>query len=195
MNSIHRRIATALAAVLLVAGCSPAPRPPLDGARIGGPFALTGTDGKTVRDTDFAGKYRLVYFGYTYCPDVCPTDMQRTARVMKALEKADPATADKIVPIFVTVDPDRDTPAAVKQFVSAFGNRFVGLTGNPEAIAQAAKAYAISYTKQPPGPGGGYLVDHVAVVYLMGPKGEPISFYSRDMTDEAMLADLRQWVK
>lgn len=196
MNSISKRIATALAAALLLAGCGgPAEEPPLAGARIGGAFALTGTDGRTVRDGDFAGKYRIVYFGYTYCPDVCPTDMQRIARLMRALDRQYPAVAAKIVPIFITVDPERDTPAVVKAFVSSFDPRIVGLTGSPAAIAAAARSYAISYRRQPPGPGGGYLVDHAAVTYLMGPQGEPLSFLSRDMSEEAMLAQVRKWVK
>lgn len=198
MNSTQIRFA-GLALAALLAGCggpatAPA-EPPLAGARIGGPFTLTGTDGKPVRDSDFAGKYRLVYFGYTYCPDVCPTDMQKIGAAMRMLDKSDPALAAKIVPIFVSVDPERDTPAVVREFVSAFDKRIVGLTGSPEAVAAVARAYAVPVMKQEPGPGGGYLVDHGTVTYLMGPKGEPIAPLSHDMSADAMAAELRKWVK
>src|SRR3954462_13493976 len=113
--------AVALFCALPLAGCGGAKEePPLAGARIGGPFALTDQDGKAVRDTDFAGKYRIVYFGYTYCPDVCPTDMAKIGQAMKILDKQAPGTAAKVVPIFITVDPERDTPAVLKQFVANF---------------------------------------------------------------------------
>jgi protein SCO1 len=195
MNRVHMAIALLLALPLAACGASSTAPPPLAGAKIGGPFTLVGTDGRTVRDTDFAGKYRLVYFGYTFCPDVCPTDLQRVAAAMKTLEKQDRAKADKIVPIFISVDPERDTPAVVKQFVSAFSPRIVGLTGTPEQVAKAAKEYAISYTKQPAGSGGGYLVDHMAITYLMGPDGKPISFFSRDQGADAIVTELQRWVR
>jgi protein SCO1/2 len=196
MNSIRTAFATLSAAALLLAGCSPAEAPPpLAGARIGGPFTLTDQNGRTVRDTDFAGKYRLVYFGYTYCPDVCPTDLQKVGQALRTLDKSDPALAAKLVPIFITVDPERDKPEVIKQFVANFHPRMIGLTGSPEAIAATAKAYGIQYSKQPPAAGGGYLVDHVAITYLMGPKGEPIAFFSRDMTPDAIVAELKRWVR
>ena len=197
MNS-RLKLTAALATTVLLGACgggAPSAEPPLAGARIGGPFALTGTDGRTVRDTDFAGRYRLVYFGYTFCPDVCPTDLQKLGVALRGLEKSDPRIAAKIVPIFITVDPERDTPAVVKQYVAAFHPRLVGLTGSPEAIAAAAKSYAVAYKKLPPAPGGQYLVDHAAVIYLMGPQGEPIAFFSRDMDAAAMTAEIRRWVR
>jgi protein SCO1/2 len=197
MNSVSKALAAALLILAGAPGCGgPAMPPPLEGARIGGPFALTGTDGRTVRDTDFAGKYRLVYFGYTFCPDVCPNDMQKLGATLKLLEKDDPALAAKIAPIFITVDPERDTPAVVKQFVSAFHPRITGLTGSPEAIASAAKSYAIAYRKMEPAtPGAGYLVDHIAVIYLMDPAGKPLAALSRDMDPQAMAAEVRRWAK
>lgn len=197
MNS-RPKLTVALTAALLAGSCGDAPPqadPPLAGARIGGPFALTDADGRTVRDTDFAGRYRLVYFGYTYCPDVCPTDLQKLGVALRGLEKSDPRIAARIVPIFITVDPERDTPAVVKQYVAAFHPRLIGLTGTPEAIAGAAKSYAVAYQKLPPGPGGQYLVDHAAMIYLMGPEGQPITFFSRDMDATAMAAEIRRWVK
>lgn len=199
MNSNLSRIATALAAALILSSCGGASQPgepPLAGARVGGPFALTDQNGKTVRDVDFAGKYRLVYFGYTFCPDVCPNDMLKVTSVMRGLDKSDPAIAAKLVPIFITVDPARDTPKELKQFASNFDSRLVALTGTPDAIAAVAKAYAVPFSAQEPkSPGAGYLVDHGTITYLMGPKGEPIAPLSHDMTPEAMTAEIKKWVK
>jgi protein SCO1 len=191
------RLFPALALFLPLAGCGGATRsePPLAGARIGGPFALTDQDGKTVRDTDFAGKYRIVYFGYTYCPDVCPTDMAKIGQAMQQLDKEAPRTAAKVVPIFITVDPERDTPAAIKQFVANFHPRIVGLTGSPKAIGEVAKSYAVYFKKQPPGPGGGYMVDHLAVAFLMGPKGEPIASLPIDKEGSAIAEQVKHWVR
>ncbi|HEX8413905.1 MAG TPA: SCO family protein, partial [Sphingomicrobium sp.] len=128
---------------LALSACSPGGQqtpvdPPLAGARIGVPFALTDGKGRTVRDTDFAGKYRIVYFGYTYCPDVCPTDSQHIGAALRLLEQRDPALAARIVPIFISVDPARDTPQVVGKFVAAFHPRMVGLTGSAAAIAAVA---------------------------------------------------------
>lgn len=200
MNRIAK-LGTMLAAALLAGGCGGAPGssagdPPLAGARIGGPFALTDQDGRTVRDTDFTGKYRLVYFGYTFCPDVCPTDMQHVGQGLRLLEKSDPALAAKVVPIFITVDPARDTPAVLKQFVGAFHPRMVGLTGSQAAIDAAAKAYGVAHELQPRAPGAdGYLVDHSRVTYLMGPDGKPLALVRADTSGEAVAEDLRKWVK
>ena len=199
MNSYISRIATVLAAALLLSSCggtAPQAEPPLAGARIGGPFTLTDQNGKTVRDIDFAGKYRLVYFGYTFCPDVCPNDMLKVTAVMRGFDKSDPALVAKLAPIFITVDPGRDTPKTLKEFVSNFDSRIVALTGSPEAIAATAKAYAVPFEIQKPAnPGGGYLVDHGTITYLMGPKGEPIAALTHDMTPEQMTAEIKKWVK
>lgn len=200
MNSRISRIAAALAAVLILSACGGSSEqpsePPLQGARIGGPFTLTDQNGKTVRDTDFAGKYRMVYFGYASCPDICPVDMQRNALVLQELAKTDPAVAAKIALIFVSVDPDRDTPAALKQFAGAFDPNMVALTGTPDAIAAVAKAYAVPFGKdEPEKPGGFYRVNHGTITYLMGPKGEPIAPLSREMKPDEMIAEIKKWVR
>jgi protein SCO1/2 len=189
--------AVALLCAVSLAGCGAGTReePPLAGARIGGPFTLTDHNGKTVRDVDFAGKYRIVYFGYTYCPDVCPTDMAKIGQAMKLLDKESPRIAEKVVPIFITVDPERDTPAVIKQFVANFHPRVVGLTGSPEAIAAVAKSYAVYFKKQPPGPGGGYMVDHLAVAFLMGPDGAPIASLPLEKGGAAIAEQVRHWVR
>jgi protein SCO1/2 len=192
-----RWIAPLLVPLLAVAGCEPAetPAPPLAGARIGGPFTLTDQNGRTVTDRDFAGKYRLVYFGYTFCPDVCPTDVQTIATALRKVEGADAARAAKVVPIFITVDPERDTPAVLRQFVAAFHPRLVGLTGSTAAIDAVRKAYGVYAARGAAAPGGGYLVDHSRQAYLMDPDGRPIALVPQDKGPDAVAATIDQWVK
>lgn len=201
MNRINKPSAArlaALAAVLALTACgdagSPPQKPPLAGAAIGGDFALTSSTGKTVRWGDFAGKYRIVYFGYAFCPDICPTDMQRVAQGLKALRTSDPDKAAKIVPIFITIDPERDTPQVVGEFAAAFSPDIIGLTGTPEQIAAAAKAFKVFYARGEAVAGGGYLVDHSNVVYLFGPDGEPLATLPVDLGGDAVAAELDKWV-
>lgn len=167
---------------------------PLAGAPIGGPFELVDQDGRTVTDKDFAGRYRLIYFGYTYCPDVCPVDVQKMAQGLRAFEAKDAARAAKVQPIFVTVDPARDTPAVVKEFVAAFHPRLVGLTGSEAQVDGAMKAYRIYAQKQGAEGAADYLMDHSTMIYLMGPNGEPISFFGRDASPDKIAADLATYV-
>lgn len=182
--------------LLIVSGCQGGGEtPPLAGARIGGPFALTDPAGKTVRDGDFAGKYRIVYFGYTYCPDICPNDMLKIGQAMKLLDKQAPAKAAKIVPIFITVDPERDTPQVVGQFVRNFDDRIVGLTGSPKAIEAVEKQYAVYARKEPPGPNGAYLVGHSQIAYLMDQDGKPITSLPIEKDAAALVEQLDHWVK
>lgn len=184
---------------LSVAGCGPASQPeaqaPLAGARIGGPFRLTDGHGRAVTDRDFTGRYRVVYFGYTFCPDVCPTDMQAIAAGLKLLDKNAPAKAKTIVPLFITVDPERDTPPVVGRFAAAFDPRIVGLTGTPAQIDAVKKAYAVWSAKGEPAPGGGYLVNHGRQVYLMDPAGKPLALVPADEGPEAVAKTLDQWVR
>lgn len=195
MNHRHFVALSLLAAVPLNA-CSAKPeKAPLAGAAIGGPFSLINQDGRITSDRDFAGKYRIVYFGYTYCPDVCPVDVQNLAAALKLVERRDPALGARIVPIFVTVDPARDTPPVLKQFVGAFHPRMVGLTGTPEQIAAVAKAYAIFYRAQPPAAGGVYIVDHSRQAYLFGPDGKPIALLSQDGKPELIAGEIERWAR
>ncbi len=196
MNETARlRLLPALFMALGLAACSPAAEaPPLKGARIGGPFTLTDQGGREVSERDFAGTYRIVYFGFTSCPDVCPTDLQRIAQALRALEKSDPRIAAEVQPIFVTVDPERDTPAVMKRYVSAFHPRIVGLTGTPEQVADAARRYGIFYAKEEQAGAGGYTMSHNRIVYLFGPKGEPIAILPHDEGVAAIAAELRRWV-
>lgn len=197
---MNKRNLAAFAALLLagaplLSGCSGSPeQAPLADAKIGGPFTLTDQDGKKVSDTDFAGKYRLIYFGYTYCPDVCPVDVQTLMKGYKALEAKKPELAAKIQPIFITVDPARDTPPVLKQFVSAFHPKLIGLTGSEAEIAAVAKEYAIFYKKQAPQAGTpGYLMDHSRQAMLFGPQGQPLALITQDKDAAAVVSDLERW--
>jgi protein SCO1/2 len=183
-------------ALVFLAACQPpttAEEPPLAGAAIGGPFELVGSDGETVRWSDFDGKYRMVYFGYAYCPDVCPLDVQRMMKGYAAFKQADPALAAQVQPIFVTIDPQRDTPAVVGEFTRAFSDDLVGLTGTPEQVAAAAKAFSVYYAKGK-GTDENYLMDHSRGAYLMGRKGEPIALLPVEDSAEGVTAELEKWV-
>lgn len=181
----------AFALPLLLAACQiqAAEEPPLAGARIGGPFSLTDETGRAVTERDFAGKYRMVYFGYTSCPDICPTDMANLTQGFRLFEQQDRAAAARVQPLFVTVDPERDTPAVLREWTANFHPRLIGLTGSAAQIAAAAKAYAIYYRKQ------GDLVDHSNVTYLLGPDGKPIAPVPQDLKPADIAATLSQWVK
>ncbi len=169
--------------------------PPLAGARIGAPFTLTDQNGQTFKDSQLNGRYRIMYFGYTFCPDVCPVDVQNIGAGLKAFAAKEPALAKKIVPVFVTVDPERDTPAVVKEFVANFHPDMVGLTGDPAAIAALAKAYGVFFSKGEKQPGGGYLVDHTRTTYLMDPAGKPVALLPADEGGDKVAAELARWVK
>lgn len=198
MNQIARALSALLLAAL-PAACSgpsaPPARGPLEGAAIGGAFTLTDQDGRRVSDRDFAGRYRIMYFGYTFCPDVCPVDVQTIAAALRTLEASDPAIAARIVPIFVTVDPRRDTPAVLKQFVRAFHPRMVGLTGTPTEIAAMTKTFAIYAKAGEAASGGGYLVDHGRTAYLMDPEGKPVALLPQDESPAAVVAEIKRWVR
>lgn len=186
--------AAALSPLLLLAGCDrPAETPPLADARIGGPFTLVDQDGKATRDSDFAGKYRLIYFGYTFCPDVCPVDVQTIMKGFRLLKQRNPALAARLQPIFITVDPERDTPAALKAYTNAFPG-LVALTGSPEQIATVAKAFAVYY-KKVPDRSMGYKMDHSRTAMLFGPEGQPLALVAQDQGAEAVANDIERWAR
>jgi len=147
----------------------------ITGSTIGGAFVLTDQNGKTARDTDFAGRYRLVYFGYSFCPDICPTDVQRMTQALTSFDKAAPERAERVQPIFVSVDPERDTVPALKAFAANFHPRLVALTGSTAAIDAAKKAYKVYAAKASGSKGTDYLMDHSSFTYLMGPEGQPLA--------------------
>jgi protein SCO1/2 len=160
-------------------------------ALIGGPFTLVDQTGKTVTDQDFRGRYMLVFFGFTHCPDICPAELQ----VMSAALDALGPKADSVVPIFITLDPERDTQAAMGAYVKNFGPRFVGLTGSSEQIAAAAKAYRVAYSKfQQDKTSSDYSIDHSALVYLMGKNGEYITHFAYGTPASQMTETLRRYL-
>ena len=191
-------LAAALATALLLGGCgaggSAGTAPPLEGAAIGGPFTLVDSKGETVRWSDFDGRYRIIYFGYAYCPDVCPFDLQRMMQGYHRFAEAEPALASEVQPIFVTIDPERDTPEVVGEFTANFGKELIGLTGTPEQIGAAAKAFAVYYEKGDVTEGGGYLMDHSRAAYLMGRDGRPIALLPVDASGADVAAELEKWV-
>jgi cytochrome oxidase Cu insertion factor (SCO1/SenC/PrrC family) len=161
-------------------------------ALVGGPFVLTDHTGARVTDQTFRGQYMLVFFGFTYCPDICPTELQL---ISEAMDRLKPATAQKITPVFITIDPDRDTPAVMAEYIAHFHPRLVGLTGTPEEIATAARAYRVYYQKAPGSEGDDYFMDHSAIVFLMGPEGQYLSHFSPGTSAEAMAARLSELVR
>jgi protein SCO1/2 len=188
-------LALSLLLSLLLAACSAeAEAPPLKGATIGGPFALTDQDGRPATDRNLAGRWRIFYFGFSHCPDACPTDLAAVAGGLKQFEKDDADRAAKVTPVFVTVDPDRDTAPVLKEYVAAFHPRLVGLTGTPQQIAETAKRYGIYYVKLPPAQGGNYNMDHSRYAILFGPAGEPVAFLPTDKGPEAIARELDRWV-
>lgn len=217
MNSANigqRRIGASLLLAMMailattLAGCNPsatAPeaRPPLEGARIGGPFTLVDQAGRAVSDSDFAGRYRLVYFGYSFCPDICPVDLQKLMRGLAQFEKDDAARGAKIQPIFISIDPERDTPDALKPFVARYHPRLLGLTGTAEQVAAAAKAYVVIYNKVEGSAPDRYLMAHSQLAFLMDPDGKPLALLPLDDpatdADEGapalVAAELAKWVK
>ncbi len=153
---------------------------------VGGPYALTDQDGRPRSSADFRGRFQLIYFGYSFCPDVCPTTL---AVMSDALDKLG-ADANRIVPIFITVDPDRDTPKVMKQYVAAFGPRFMGLTGSQAALDKVEKEFRV-YARKQPLEGGTYAMDHSSVVYLMGPDGRLVKYYNDPLSPDQLAKDLK----
>jgi len=156
---------------------------------IGGPFALIDHNGARRTDADFRGQFMLVYFGFTYCPDVCPTDLQQMGM---AVDQLGPA-GDAVQPIFITVDPERDTPEHLKDYVAMFHPRFVGLTGDASAIKEAARAYRTYYAKVELEKSD-YTVDHSAFIYLMGRNGEYLNFFPPGTSADLLAGTLRALV-
>jgi protein SCO1/2 len=158
-------------------------------AAIGGEFSLIDQDGNRRHAADFRGRFLLVYFGYSYCPDICPTTLTMMA---DALDKLGPL-GNRIVPIFITIDPARDTPKVLKDYLKSFSPRFVGLTGDAKSVAAVAKAYRVYYQKHPL-KGGGYGMDHSSLIYLMGPDGRFLTDYDESLGADGMAALLKKWL-
>jgi protein SCO1/2 len=154
---------------------------------IGGPFRLVDQDGKTVTDADLKGKWSLVYFGYTHCPDACPTALNDIAIALDELGSKRSA----VRPVFITVDPERDTPEVLKAYVTAFDAPILALTGTPEEVAQAAKGYRVYYAKHPEA-GGDYSMDHSSVIYVMDPEGRFTASFTHQSAPEEIAERLKK---
>ena len=187
-------IATAFAASLVVGllivfwamgGVSKVAQP----AAIGGPFQLTDQHGKAVTDKNLKGKPTLIFFGYTHCPDVCPTSLFEISEVLRAMGK----DADKVNAIFISVDPERDTPATMKNYLSSFDPHLEGLSGDPAEIAKVITSYRV-YAKKVPTKDGDYTMDHTALIYLMDRDGRFVSPFNMKRTPEEAAADLKRYL-
>jgi len=176
-----------LGVILFVAGGRGAGTGVIQAAAIGGPFRLTDQDGKAFSNQDLRGRTFLVFFGFTHCPEVCPTTLFEISEIMRNLGP----DADRTAALFVTVDPERDTPEAMKDYMASFDPHVRGLTGDADALAAVAKAYRVYYKKVPLD-GGDYTMDHTAIVYLMDKEGRFVSPFNMKRTAEAAAADLRK---
>ncbi|WP_448034945.1 SCO family protein [Bradyrhizobium liaoningense] len=187
-------IATAFAASLIVGllimfwamgGLSKVAQP----AAIGGPFQLTDQNGKAVTDKSLKGKPTLIFFGYTHCPDVCPTSLFEISEVLRVMGK----DADKVNAVFISVDPERDTPATMKDYLSSFDPHLEGLSGDPAETAKVISSYRV-YAKKVPTKDGDYTMDHTALIYLMDREGRFVSPFNLKRTPEEAAADLKKYL-
>lgn len=187
-------IATAFAASLVVGllimfwamgGVSKVAQP----AAIGGPFQLTDQNGKAVTDKNLKGKPTLIFFGYTHCPDVCPTSLFELSEVLRAMGK----DADKVNAVFISVDPERDTPATMKDYLSSFDPHLEGLSGDPAETAKVITSYRV-YAKKVPTKDGDYTMDHTALIYLMDRDGRFVSPFNLKRAPEEAAADLKRYL-
>ena len=193
-----------LAASLSLAACfGPAEEPPgpspdgvdLRGSTIGGDFILTAQDGTEKSWSDFAGQYRMVYFGFTYCPDICPTDVARASQGLTAFEEANPKLGAKVQPIFITVDPERDNVEALTAFAENFHPRLIALTGSQEAIDDAKTKFSVSAIKGEVQPSGAYDFEHTTFTYLFAPDGSPLGIIPTDKGPQGVATELKRWVR
>jgi protein SCO1/2 len=158
-------------------------------AAIGGPFQLTDQVGQTVTDQNLKGRPTLIFFGFTHCPDVCPTSLFEISEVLRAMGK----DADKVNAWFVSVDPERDTAAAMKQYLASFDPHLKGLTGNPEAIAKVISSYRV-YARKVPLKDGDYTMDHTALVYLMDKDGRFVAPFNLKRSPQDAATDLKRYL-
>ncbi|KAM2625407.1 hypothetical protein TB1_032276 [Malus domestica] len=169
--------------------------PSVGKAAIGGPFNLINHDGKRVTEKDFLGKWTLMYFGFTHCPDICPDELVKLAAAVDKLQKD---AGIEIVPLFISVDPERDTVEQVREYVKEFHPKLIGLTGNPDEIRSVARAYRVYYMKTTE-EDSDYLVDHSIVMYLMSPEMEFVKFFGKnndiDSLAEGITKEIKQYKK
>jgi cytochrome oxidase Cu insertion factor (SCO1/SenC/PrrC family) len=161
---------------------------------IGGPFELLDQHGATRTDEDFRDRYMLMYFGFTHCPDTCPTALLKVTNALEGLAEADAAKAERVTPIFVSVDPERDTPEALRSYAEHFHPRLIALTGALRELKELARAYGVFFAKVPTGRPGEYLMDHTGFVYLIGPNGKYVDHFESDASVDDLVHALQQHV-
>jgi len=174
------------AVIFIVTGRTPAP---VAVSTVGGPFKLVDQNDKPITEQDFKGEPFLVFFGFTHCPDVCPTTLFEVSEIFRALGP----DAKNLRAMFVTVDPERDTPAVMKDYLASFDPRIIGVTGDVDAIAAAEKSYRV-YAKKVPTDGGGYTMDHTAIVYLMNKDGRFVAPFNMKRRPEEAAAELKRYL-
>jgi protein SCO1 len=177
----------AIGAIIAVTVISPGTTG-VSGPAIGGPFTLTAQDGRQMSDADLRGHPFLVFFGFTHCPDVCPTSLFEISQVFKEL-----GPDKNIKALFITVDPERDTPPVMKEYVSSFDPRILGLTGSPEAVAAVEKAYRV-YSRKVPGHDGEYSMDHTAIIYLMDKEGRFVNAFNIERSPQVAAQELDKYL-
>ncbi len=158
------------------------------GTEIGGKFALVDDQNRPVSDETYRGRWLLIYFGYTFCPDVCPTTLQTIANTLDKMGKIGAG----VVPLFVTIDPARDTPSVMARYVHQFDSRIIGLTGTAQQIAATAKAYRVYYQQETPKDGTPYTMDHSSFIYLMDPEGHLAALFGSQITADELAAAIEQ---
>jgi cytochrome oxidase Cu insertion factor (SCO1/SenC/PrrC family) len=182
----HRAIGLALLVAVV---------PPSTGtASIGGPFELVDLHGATRTDEDFRGAYVLMYFGFTYCPDTCPTALLKITHTLEELAALAPTKAERVVPVFISVDPERDTPEALRSYAENFHPRLVALAGAPRELERLGRAYGVFFAKVPTGRPGEYLMDHTGFVYLIGPDGKYVEHFESDASVSDLVDALQRHV-
>ncbi len=179
-------------ALVFASGYWPGQAPRLPSIAIGGPFSLETSDGRTVTDQTYRDKWQLIYFGYTLCPDACPTALND---IVSAMQELGPLAA-QVQPIFITIDPERDTPKVMGEYVKAFDDRIVGLTGSPKQIAAAARAFRVYYAKAADKDApDGYLMDHSSVIYVMHPGDfRFVATFTHETSPDQMAERLRKFI-
>jgi protein SCO1/2 len=194
ISGIGRIPRTVLVLALLCALAAPAasaaePRPD-DRANFGGPFSLIASDGSTKTDKSFHGRWVLVYFGYTHCPNICPTTLNAISAALDALGPL----ADKVQPLYISIDPERDTPTQMGEFTRAYDPRILGLTGTPAAIASVTKEYRVFHRKMPAETPGDYWMEHSSYIYIMDPQGRYVTLIVDPQEPRSITAHLRELI-
>ncbi len=193
MNSLRRqRLLPSFAGVVLLAAATAAPLPPAASVpfAIDSTFSLKATDGRTVTDRDFRGKWMIVYFGYTFCPDICPTVL---SQITDALARLGPRVS-RFQPIFITVDPARDSPALLATYLKAFDPRFVGLRGDPQTMRDVAEKFHVYFRLRGLG-NGQYTVDHSSFIYVFDPRGKFVEFLTGDARGHSLVDAFRKLLR